>query len=336
MRLRDLLNVYLNHEARCSFLQSLPDYDSFLPSKTGTENPTVEGQRNLDRSPASSRVSGQNGALVPTSVPTTTAATPDTMIDPWQNFSFKPPSFHSAVFYELKDIVVVAEMQLLKRLGFQTQVKTPTLDYSSLVNKTADRYTFFSKFSACIQVDLPYNHMINYCKILDLVHKPGIVQLCWGILNDAYVYQWVALSSSCSLSLTRIPLLKYARLQTPIYTHYPPPTIACFSILLATRTCQIPLPDNWWILFDADWDDMWVCCGFVKKLWRDWGVVVERRCGEMDTNRAAKGLSSIKEARWRRGWQLATSRKLVRRYIEQVEAQEDKMGSLRATTHAKA
>lgn len=29
--------------------------------------------------------------------------------------------------------------------------------------------------------------MVNYCKILDLVAIPGVVQHCWGILNDAYV-----------------------------------------------------------------------------------------------------------------------------------------------------
>jgi hypothetical protein len=35
------------------------------------------------------------------------------------------------------------------------------------------------------QVDLPYSHVINYLKILDLVFDDGVAQLCWSILNDA-------------------------------------------------------------------------------------------------------------------------------------------------------
>jgi hypothetical protein len=36
-----------------------------------------------------------------------------------------------------------------------------------------------------IQVDLPYSHVINYCKILDLVFEDGVAQTAWSILNDA-------------------------------------------------------------------------------------------------------------------------------------------------------
>jgi hypothetical protein len=42
--------------------------------------------------------------------------------DPLEGFEYTPPSFHSPVYYELKDVVVVAEMQILKRLGFHVQV----------------------------------------------------------------------------------------------------------------------------------------------------------------------------------------------------------------------
>lgn len=37
------------------------------------------------------------------------------------------------------------------------------------------------------QVDLPYNHAVNYLKILDLVFEEGVAQMTWSILNDAYV-----------------------------------------------------------------------------------------------------------------------------------------------------
>jgi hypothetical protein len=41
---------------------------------------------------------------------------------PLPGFEFKPPSFHSTVFYDMKDALVVSEIQILKRLGFNMQV----------------------------------------------------------------------------------------------------------------------------------------------------------------------------------------------------------------------
>ena len=119
-----------------------------------------------------------------------------------------------------------------------------------------------------------------------------------------------------SLRFTPVPTL--LRLQTPIYAHYPPPTIACFSILLSTRLLCIPLPKDWWILFDADYDDMWVACGHITRLWRDWGSVE----GGDDRIEGEVG-DGLKEARWRRAWQLSVSRKYVRRYVERMEQGED-------------
>jgi hypothetical protein len=37
------------------------------------------------------------------------------------------------------------------------------------------------------QVDLPYSHVINYLKILDLVFEDDVAQKCWSTLNDMYV-----------------------------------------------------------------------------------------------------------------------------------------------------
>jgi hypothetical protein len=34
------------------------------------------------------------------------------------------------------------------------------------------------------KVDLPYSHVINYLKILDLVFEDDVAQKCWSILND--------------------------------------------------------------------------------------------------------------------------------------------------------
>lgn len=40
---------------------------------------------------------------------------------------------------------------------------------------------------------------------------------------------------------------------------------------------QIPLPDRWWVLFDAEWEDVWTVCGFIMTLYhaepcQDWKV----------------------------------------------------------------
>jgi len=39
--------------------------------------------------------------------------------------AFDPGDFFAAAFYDTKDALVIAEMQILKRLGFQTQVGLP-------------------------------------------------------------------------------------------------------------------------------------------------------------------------------------------------------------------
>ena len=66
---------------------------------------------------------------------------------------------------------MASEMQILKRLGFNMQVGGP----STLV-----KIPWYLN-----QVDLPYSHVINYCKILDLVFESDVAQTAWSILNDA-------------------------------------------------------------------------------------------------------------------------------------------------------
>jgi hypothetical protein len=87
---------------------------------------------------------------------------------------------------------------------------------------------------------------------------------------------------------------------------------------------------------------MWVACGYVMRLWRDWG----RGDGVGGNNESSQGNGTSgtggtgldqsqvregvfdeqkeageenKEARWRRAWKLAISRKYVRRYVEELE-----------------
>jgi hypothetical protein len=97
------------------------------------------------------------------------------------------------------------------------------------------------------------------------------------------------------------------RLLTPLYTIHPPNTLACAAILLTTRLKRIPLPSDWFILFDVTWDDIWSICGSVMTLWNDWGV----SSGETEVGRVEK------ENRWRRSWILAQSRRAVRRWVQE-------------------
>jgi len=127
-------------------------------------------------------------------------------------FKYTPMSYFGPTFYDLKDALVVAEMQILKRLGFN------------------------------VHVVLPYGTLVNYLRVLGLTEKGDVCTRAWGYLNDG--------------------------LQTPVYALYQVPTIVCAAILLATRHMGISLPDKWWELFDANWEDLWSVCGRVMRLYR--------------------------------------------------------------------
>jgi len=73
--------------------------------------------------------------------------------------------YFSEEFYTLRDALVVAEMQILKRLGFMTQVQGP------------------------------YGVCVNYLQVLELVTEPEFVSRCWGYLNDLFVFLPIELVS---------------------------------------------------------------------------------------------------------------------------------------------
>ena len=73
-------------------------------------------------------------------------------------FQYHPMSYFGSTFYELKDALVVAEMQVLKRLGFN------------------------------VHVVLPYGTLINYLRVLNLINREDVCTRAWGYLNDAYVF----------------------------------------------------------------------------------------------------------------------------------------------------
>lgn len=138
-------------------------------------------------------------------------------------------TYFSDTFYDLKDALVVAEMQILKRLGFN------------------------------VHVVLPYGTLINYLRLLGLTNHKEACAKAWGYLNDA--------------------------LQTPVYAIYAVPTIVSAAILLATRHLGISLPSAppncWWDLFDAPWEDVWIVCGHIMRLYRERAVEEQHRVMRM-------------------------------------------------------
>ncbi|KIJ60646.1 hypothetical protein HYDPIDRAFT_177349 [Hydnomerulius pinastri MD-312] len=72
-----------------------------------------------------------------------------------EKFKYAPMSYFGNTFYDLKDALVVAEMQILKRLGFN------------------------------VHVILPYGTLINYLRVLGLTSHKDACARAWGFLNDA-------------------------------------------------------------------------------------------------------------------------------------------------------
>lgn len=74
---------------------------------------------------------------------------------PLPDFKYAPMSYFGNTFYDLKDALVVSEMQILKRLGFN------------------------------VHVTLPYGTLVNYMRLLGLTSREDAVSKAWGYLNDA-------------------------------------------------------------------------------------------------------------------------------------------------------
>jgi len=70
-------------------------------------------------------------------------------------FKYRPMLYFDQAFYDLKEGLVVAEMQILKRLGFN------------------------------VHVVLPYGTLINYLQVLGLIKHENACSRAWGYLNDA-------------------------------------------------------------------------------------------------------------------------------------------------------
>jgi len=62
-----------------------------------------------------------------------------------------------------------------------------------------------------------------------------------------------------------------------VYALFPFPTLACASILIATRFRAIPLPEGWNELFDVEYEDMVAVSGSVLRLYRERSEEDKRR-----------------------------------------------------------
>ena len=107
----------------------------------------------------------------------------------------------------------------------------------------------------------------------------------------------------------------HLRLLTPLYAIHPPHVLAVSSIHLTTRLLRIPLPEDWYILFDTTIDDLTSCAGTIMSLYYDWGV---KPPSGLESGAVEKWNQDRKarEDRWRRSWILAQSRKNVRKWVE--------------------
>ncbi|GAA6009487.1 hypothetical protein JCM10207_003799 [Rhodosporidiobolus poonsookiae] len=90
--------------------------------------------------------------------------------------SYVPMDYFATEFYDLKDAMVIAEMQILKRLGFQTQC------------------------------GLPYGHLVNYMQVMELTGDDELVQRCWGFCNDMLLTPAPALYPQSTLAIAAIYL----------------------------------------------------------------------------------------------------------------------------------
>ncbi|KAL4074637.1 cyclin-like protein [Scleroderma yunnanense] len=203
VRMRDLINVYdLLLQRNAHALAVHP------PPSSPHLHPNVLGQ---------GRVYSQSQVF------------PSTPLQGQAKFKYTPMTYFSDTFYDLKDALVVAEMQILKRLGFN------------------------------VHIVLPYGTLINYLRLLGLTNHKEACAKAWGYLNDA--------------------------LQTPVYAIYAVPTIVSAAILLATRHLGISLPsspqNSWWDLFDAPWEDVWIVCGHIMRLYRERTVEEQHRVMRM-------------------------------------------------------
>lgn len=145
-------------------------------------------------------------------------------------FQYKPSNYYSQSFYDAKDALVVAEMQILKRLGFH------------------------------MDVELPYARVINYLQVmgvakvrLESLHDSSFhfvaAQVAWNYLTDGLQTRVYCLFPPHTIACAAIYLL----------TVHPNPL---------HKPMALPLePRPWWELFDATRDELRAISSHILRLY---------------------------------------------------------------------
>lgn len=149
LRIRDLINVY------DYLIQRALHHSKHRPGPRALEKRGGSAYKNSASHPSASHPSlpARPGLGSPQR-----AASPSQPSEPVPPFCYSPPAYFAQSFYDTKDALVIAEMQILKRLGFN------------------------------VQVNLPYATAVNYLQVLGLADSeqwPEAPQRAWGYLNDA-------------------------------------------------------------------------------------------------------------------------------------------------------
>ncbi|KAG8844734.1 hypothetical protein FRB91_002368, partial [Serendipita sp. 411] len=157
--------------------------------------------------------------------------------DVTRNFQYEPMSYFSQTYYDLKDTLIVAEMQLLKRLAFD------------------------------VHVTLPYGTLVNYMRVLNLLEDTNACQMAWGYLNDALQTPVYAVYPVPVIVCAAI-LLVIRHSQLPLPSE-PPKAGTAITDNGNTEAAALPTPfSSWWLLFDASYEDMWLVAGIIMRLYR--------------------------------------------------------------------
>src|ERR1700731_3580653 len=96
--------------------------------------------------------------------------------DVQSEFKYTPMAYFGNTFYDVREALVVAEMQILKRLGFN------------------------------VHVVLPYGTLVNYLRVLGLTGREDICTRAWGYLNDAWVHLFLIIQCSVTLPFLHLAM----------------------------------------------------------------------------------------------------------------------------------
>lgn len=184
-----------------------------------------------------------------------------------QPFRYATMGYFDDTFYDTKDALVVAEMQILKRLGFDVRAR------------------------------LPYGAMVNYAQVLNLTNAKGkdgegVPQRAWGYLNDALQTPVYALYPVPTIACAALHLaVRHAGIPlpgdrpakpviTPAPTEATSPTHTEGDILSREQELRRKLELRqreshgneeeapWYTLFDVEKEDLESVAGWIMRLYQ--------------------------------------------------------------------